>query len=116
MYMCRTFLIIRSFLLLLILLLQASLLASGASVIGLGSDICGSLRLPAHFCGVWGHKPSPGIVSSKGHYPDCQDEEAWRRFFTMGPMARYAADLRPLLQVIVTPTELHKLRLDIPVS
>lgn len=90
---------------------QASLLASAGSVIGLGSDICGSLRLPAHFCGVWGHKPSPRTVSLAGHYPDCEDKEAWNSYFALGPMARYAVDLPVVLDAIVKPEYKEVLRL-----
>ncbi|CAG9818386.1 unnamed protein product [Phaedon cochleariae] len=95
---------------------EASLLAIGASVIGIGSDVAGSLRLPAHFCGVWGHKPTPGAVSNVGHYPSCRHEDVWTAAFTLGPMARYAKDLRVLLQVIAEPRVRNELMLDQPVD
>ncbi|XP_050507586.1 fatty-acid amide hydrolase 2-B isoform X2 [Diabrotica virgifera virgifera] len=95
---------------------EASLLATAGSIIGIGSDIAGSLRLPAHFCGVWGHKPTPGTVSSVGHYPSCKHEDVWKAAFTLGPMSRYAGDLKLLLQVISEPNFRNKLRLDEPVD
>jgi fatty acid amide hydrolase 2 len=42
---------------------EGSLLGSGASLLGIGSDVAGSCRMPAMFNGVWGHKPSPHLVS-----------------------------------------------------
>ncbi|CAG9861148.1 unnamed protein product [Phyllotreta striolata] len=95
---------------------EASLLATAGSLIGIGSDVAGSLRLPAHFCGIWGHKPTPGTVSSVGHYPSCKHEDVWKAAFTLGPMARYASDLRLLLQVICEPNFRSKLRLFEPVD
>jgi fatty acid amide hydrolase 2 len=86
-------------------------MASGASLIGIGSDIAGSLRLPAHCCGVWGHKPSPRVVSCTGHYPDCKNRDEWDKVFTLGPMARYAADLKLLLSVIAEPGSKPELKL-----
>ncbi|ENN82006.1 hypothetical protein HUJ04_006668 [Dendroctonus ponderosae] len=91
---------------------EASLLAAGASVIGIGSDVAGSLRLPAHYCGIWGHKPTPGTVSSTGHYPSCNQYEEWTRAFTVGPMVRYATDLKTFLRVIAKPEQVEKLDLD----
>ncbi|KAB0800611.1 hypothetical protein PPYR_06351 [Photinus pyralis] len=79
---------------------EAALLGAGASLIGLGSDIYGSLRLPAHFCGVWGHKSSPYSTSIEGHYPTASDVQEWKKVFTLGPMARYASDLSLILDVI----------------
>jgi amidase len=48
---------------------SAAALAAGMTPLEFGSDIGGSIRVPAHFCGVYGHKPSYGIVSLKGHIP-----------------------------------------------
>ncbi|CAH0558608.1 unnamed protein product [Brassicogethes aeneus] len=95
---------------------MCSLIGAGASLIGIGSDIAGSLRLPSHFCGTWGHKPTPETVSFKGHYPSCKDESAWAEVFTLGPISRYATDLRMLLQIIVKPTVKKKLDLNKPVD
>ncbi|KAF5302452.1 hypothetical protein FQR65_LT08542 [Abscondita terminalis] len=80
---------------------EGGLLGAGASLIGLGSDIFGSLRLPASYCGVWGHKPSPRSVSVEGHYPISKHLEEWKDLFTLGLMTRYAQDLSPVLNVIL---------------
>ena len=48
---------------------EACAIASGASVFGIGSDVGGSIRMPAFFCGIFGHKPSTGIVSNRGQLP-----------------------------------------------
>lgn len=79
---------------------EGGLLAAAGSLIGIGSDIGGSLRIPAHFCGVYAHKPSPFLLSSEGNFP--QIKEARLRMFTLGPMCRYASDLRPLLKCLLS--------------
>jgi len=89
---------------------EAALLASAGSVIGLGSDIAGSLRIPAAFTGIFSHKPTPGVVSHVGHNPTSTDEN-WSRFFTIGPMSRYAEDLAPMLKVLANKN-VDELRLD----
>lgn len=89
---------------------EAALLASAGSVIGLGSDIAGSLRIPAAFVGIFAHKPTSGVVSHVGHNPTSTDEN-WSRFFTIGPMSRYAEDLAPMLKVLANKNA-DKLRLD----
>lgn len=81
---------------------EAALLGSAASLIGLSSDIAGSARLPAMFNGVYGHKPSPYVVSPYGHKPQ-SDAKNWGDYFTIAPMCRYASDLPLLLKCIMDP-------------
>lgn len=83
---------------------EAALISSGASLMGLCSDIAGSSRLPAMFTGIFGHKPSPYAVSTHGHVPDAS-EANWGRFFTIAPMARYASDLPLLLRCMADPKQ-----------
>jgi len=78
---------------------EAALIASGASLFGLTSDIAGSSRLPAMFVGVFGHKPTPRAVSVDLHYPG-SDSPSWPNFFCTGPMTRYAVDLPLLLDIM----------------
>jgi amidase len=82
----------------------AAALAAGFTPIEIGSDIGGSLRAPAHFCGVYAHKPSWGVVPVRGHVPPFVP--ALPREIDLvvtGPMARCAADLELLLDVIAGP-------------
>lgn len=80
---------------------EGAAVASGASPFGLGSDIGGSIRMPAFFCGVFGHKPSGGMVPGTGQYP-APSNEAWR-YLTTGPLCRRAEDLMPLMQTLSGP-------------
>ncbi|KAL6256304.1 hypothetical protein P5V15_012421 [Pogonomyrmex californicus] len=93
---------------------EGALLGAGASVIGLGSDMAGSIRLPAFLNGVFGHKPTAEIVPIKGHMPYSEDK-LFRYFTTFGPMTRYAEDLVLLMKVITSKCN-HDLRLDVPVD
>nr|CAD7439053.1 unnamed protein product [Timema bartmani] len=93
---------------------EAALLGSAASVISIGSDICGSLRIPALFCGIFGHKPTPGVISLSGHVPTSSDK-LWPKMFVIGPMVRYAEDL-PLMMRILANENCRQLRLDEPVD
>lgn len=89
---------------------EAALISSGASLIGLSSDIAGSARLPAMFTGIYGHKPTPYAISPKGHIP-ASNVEYWGDFFTIAPMTRYASDLPLLLKCVNDPNG-RKLDLD----
>jgi amidase len=86
----------------------AAMLAAGVTALEIGSDIGGSLRVPANFCGVFSHKPTWGLVPQTGHVPPKPGTAAARDLNVVGPMARSARDLRLLLSVIApgpTPTQ-----------
>ncbi len=78
----------------------ATALAARITALEIGSDIGGSLRTPASFCGVYSHKPTWGLVSQLGHVPPRPGALAERDLNVVGPMARSARDLRLLLSVL----------------
>jgi amidase len=83
---------------------SAAALAAGFGCVSLGSDIAGSLRLPAHFCGVYAHKPSFGLLPTRGHVaPPAAPLDYFRDLAVIGPMARSAGDLMLLLDVLAEP-------------
>ncbi|XP_075168670.1 fatty-acid amide hydrolase 2-A-like [Haematobia irritans] len=90
---------------------EGSLNGAGATPFGLASDISGSIRLPALFCGVFGHKPTGGLVSPRGHFPYSHDEEDFSYFLQMGPITRFAKDM-PLLLHIMAGENASKLKFD----
>ena len=65
---------------------------------GLGSDVGGSIRMPAFFNGVFGHKPSSGVVPSTGQHPIAHNQAQY--YLSTGPLCRYASDLMPLLHIL----------------
>lgn len=73
--------------------------AAGGSPFGLGSDLGGSVRMPAFFNGIFGHKPSKNIVSTVGHNPSPSSPEQIS-YLSIGPMTRFACDLKPMLKVL----------------
>jgi amidase len=75
-------------------------LAAGLTALELGSDIGGSIRVPAHYCGVWGHKPSYGIVPQRGHVPPMPGTLGASPLAVCGPMARSAADLQLAMDLL----------------
>jgi amidase len=78
----------------------AAALAAGVTALEIGSDIGGSLRIPASFCGVYSHKPTWGLVDQHGHVPPSPGSWSERDLNVIGPMARSARDLRLLLSAI----------------
>ena len=81
----------------------AAALAAGLTPLEFGSDIGGSIRIPAAFCGVFGHKPSETAVPRSGHFPGTPLPNAARVLSVLGPMARDARDLELALDVIAGP-------------
>jgi Asp-tRNA(Asn)/Glu-tRNA(Gln) amidotransferase A subunit family amidase len=77
---------------------EAAAIAVGLSAGGVGSDGGGSIRVPAHFCGICGLKPTPGRIPSTGHYPKAGGPFAL--IGVVGPMARTVEDLRTLFTVM----------------
>lgn len=80
---------------------EGAIVASGASPFGLGSDVGGSIRMPAFFNGVFGHKCSPGLVSNEGQFPPPSGQID--RHLATGPLCRRAGDLEPLLRILAGP-------------
>ena len=80
---------------------EGAAVGSGGSPIGLGTDIGGSIRLPAFFNGVFGHKCSAWIVPNSGHFPAAEGEVT--RMLSLGPLTRRAEDLMPLLRIVAGP-------------
>ena len=80
---------------------EAAAIAAGCSAGGVGSDGGGSVRVPAHFCGICGLKPTPGRVPATGHFPPGAGAFSW--IGVVGPMARTIADVRALFEVMAGP-------------
>lgn len=77
---------------------EAAAISCGMSSGGIGSDGGGSIRVPAHFCGICGLKPTPGRVPATGHYPPCGGP--FSLIGVVGPMARTVQDLRLLFEAV----------------
>jgi amidase len=80
---------------------EAAAIASGCSAAGVGSDGGGSIRVPAHFCGICGLKPTPGRIPATGHFP--QSVGPFALLGVVGPMARTVSDLKVLFEVMQGP-------------
>ncbi len=79
----------------------AAACAAGLGGLELGSDIGGSIRVPAHFCGIFGHKPTWGLCHGRGH--TMADTASVPDIAVIGPLARSARDLRTALAAIAGP-------------
>jgi Asp-tRNA(Asn)/Glu-tRNA(Gln) amidotransferase A subunit family amidase len=82
---------------------EAAAIAAGMSAGGVGSDGGGSIRVPAHFSGICGLKPTPGRIPATGHYPASAGPFAL--IGVVGPMARTVADLKVLFEVMQGPDD-----------
>lgn len=80
---------------------EAASIAAECSAGGVGSDGGGSIRVPSHFCGICGLKPTPGRIPATGHYP--QSVGPFAQLGVVGPMARTVADLKLLFEVMQGP-------------
>ena len=80
---------------------EGAAIGSGFAPIGLGTDFGGSIRLPAFFNGVFGHKPTGCLVPHTGHHPS--PNERGSELLGVGPLARSARDLMPFLRAIAGP-------------
>ena len=89
---------------------EAALQSSAGVPISLASDTGGSIRTPAAFCGLFGHKPTNGTVSTTGAYI-LEPAGTQESLQVLGPMSRHAADLAPLLRVLLGDNT-HLLQLD----
>jgi amidase len=91
---------------------EAALIAACGSPFGLGSDAAGSVRLPAHFCGIAGIKPTSGRLPRTGHVPPAGGwiESLWQ----IGPMARHVEDLCTLMPLLARPDGLDQTVIGMP--
>ncbi len=94
---------------------EGAVVGIGGSPLGLGADIGGSIRLPAFFNGVFGLKPSPGLVPSTGQFPVTETETA-AMMLTIGPITRRAEDLMPMLRVIAGPDNIDPYAREMPIG
>jgi fatty acid amide hydrolase 2 len=80
---------------------EAALVAAGASPFGIGSDIAGSIRIPAAMCGVVGHKPTELLVPNTGHWGGGGAEA--ERMLCCGPIGRCVRDVERVLEIVAGP-------------
>lgn len=84
---------------------EAAAIAAGLSAAGIGSDLSGSIRVPAHFCGIAGLKPTTALVPMEGHTPSATGLLSVGA--CIGPMARTVADLSLLFRVIADAAQIQ---------
>ena len=92
---------------------EAAAIAAGCSAGGVGSDGGGSIRVPAHFSGICGLKPTPGRIPATGHFPTSVGPFAL--LGVVGPMARTIADLKVLFEVMQGPDDSDPSAAPVPV-
>jgi amidase len=95
---------------------SAAALATGMSALEIGSDIGASIRNPAHYCGVYGHKPTYGVVPYRGHL--MPGSVSISDITVAGPLARSAADIAAMMKILAGPdgTEARGYKLAMPLA
>ncbi len=95
---------------------EGALLAAGGAAVGIGSDVGGSIRFPAHFNGVIGFKPGNATVSVEGHFPAVQ-HDLQKRMLTVGPMGKSVQDMQLIYEILshspVKPQTLREFKIEI---
>ncbi len=91
-------------------------LAAGMTPLEYGSDIGGSIRVPAHYCGLFGHKPTLNLVSARGHVPPAHGDVAESNLAVVGPLAKSTDDLNAALAATMglLPPKSAALQLQLP--
>ena len=95
----------------------AAAVSAGFSFLDIGSDIGGSIRIPAHFCGVYGLKPSYGLIPKSGHIPPPPGMLSHQNTLSVaGPIARSSKDIQIALSILAGASSLEKKgwKLDLP--
>jgi amidase len=97
---------------------SAAAIAAGLSGLELGSDIGGSIRVPSGWCGIFGHKPSWGVVPERGHIPGWPGALREDDINVVGPLARSTEDLALALEVLAgpLPDRARAWRLELPAA
>lgn len=80
---------------------EGATVGCGGAAFGLGSDVGGSIRIPAAFCGTVGHKPTGRLIPNSGQFPAAEGEAS--AFLTPGPLTRRVRDVMPLLRILAGP-------------
>ena len=81
----------------------AAAVAAGLTPLEFGGDFAGSIRVPAAFCGIYGHKPSETAIPRRGHFPGPNSPNAVTAMAVQGPLARSAEDLELAFDVVAGP-------------
>lgn len=92
----------------------AAALASGIGFLETGSDFAGSIRIPAAFCGIYGHKPSLDLVPPQGHVPPPRGQPWTNPIVVAGPLGRSTEDLTLALSVLAGPADQPALHVRLP--
>ncbi|ROO31157.1 amidase [Salinisphaera japonica] len=85
----------------------AAAVAAGITPIELGSDLAGSIRTPSAWCGIYGHKPSYGLVPMRGHIPGPPGTRAEPDLCVAGPLSRHPGDLSLMLDALAGPSAIE---------